>query len=74
MMAVAAITMVKFLKTAFDIKCVLVILTANATHLIQPLDISVLKPFKSVLKKCVSDFMLENAITTISKKDAITIG
>ena len=47
---------------------------ANTTHLIQSLDIAVYNPFKLVLEKCVSNFMLENAITTISKEDAMTIG
>ena len=65
----------KISKKAVDIKFILVLFPAKTTHLIQPSYISVFKPFKSVLRKCVfRDFMLENAITTISKKDAMTIG
>ena len=62
------------LKKSVGIKVILVLLPANATHFIQPLDVAVFKPFKSVFLKCVSDSMLENNITTISKKDAMTIG
>ena len=64
MMAVASITMMKLKKV--ELKVILVLFPTNATHLIQPLDIAVLKPFKSMLKIYILDFMLENAITTIS--------
>ena len=52
----------------------MVLLPDNATHLIQPLYIAIFKQFKLVLRKCVLCYMLDNAITTISKKDAMTIG
>ena len=48
----------KIVKKSFDLKGILVILPANATHLIQPLDIAVFLPFKTLLKHCVSGFLL----------------
>ena len=64
----------KIVKKTVDIKVIFFILPDNATHLIQSLYIAVFKPFMLVLRKYVTDFMLENAITTISKKLATTIG
>ena len=64
----------EIVKKSVELKFILVILRSNATHLIHPLYMAVFKPFKLVLRKCVSDFMFENAITAISKKDAMTIG
>jgi len=58
---------------AIQIKVILILLPANATHLIQPLDIAVFKPFKTVLKQRMEAFMIENASTSYSKKDAIEI-
>ena len=66
MMAVTAITMMTFFKSV-ELK-VMVLLPDNANHLIEPLYIAVLKQFTLVLRKCVSGFMLDNDITTISKK------
>ena len=64
----------EIVKISVELKVILFLFPDNTTHLIHPLDIAVLKPFKLVLRKCVSDLMLENAITTISKKDAMNIG
>ena len=61
------------LKEAVELKVILVLFPANVTNLIQILDIAVFKPFNSVLKHCVSGFMLENAIATITKKYAMTV-
>ena len=59
--AVSDIKMIKLLKTAVEIKLILVLLPANATHLIQPLDIAVFKPFKSVFKKnCFGNHDIEH--------------
>ena len=46
---------------------------SNSTHLIQPLDISVFKPFKTELKHQIKKFMTENARTSFTKKDVIAI-
>ena len=58
---------------AIELKIILVLLPANATHLVQPLDISVFKPFKTCLKATMDKFMLENSVTSFQKKDAIAI-
>ena len=57
-----------------DHKVTLFLFPDSAAHLIQILDITVLKPFNSVLKHCVSSFMLENANSITTKKYAITVG
>ena len=54
-------------------KVILVILPANATHLIQPLDIAVSKPFKLVFKICF-EFHVRERYHNISKKNAMAIG
>ena len=55
------------------LKIILVLMPSNSTHLIQPLDISVFKPFKTELKHQIEKFMIENACTSFTKKDAIVI-
>ena len=52
----------------------LILLPANAAHLIQPLDISFFEHFKLVLKHCVLDFMLKGTNVIITKKYAMSIG
>ena len=52
----------------------MVLLPDNANHLIEPLYIAVLKQFTLVLRKCVSGFMLENAITKILKNMQLLLG
>ena len=74
MMAIAVITMITLKKKAFELKVILIISTDNATHLIEVLDIAIFKPLNPVLKRCVSGFMLENSITTITGKYAMTVG
>ena len=68
MVAVEVITMITYIEKPVELKYILVIFPANTIHLIQLLYVSVLKPLNSVLKHCVSSFMLENAITNITKK------
>jgi hypothetical protein len=58
---------------AIELKIILVLLPANSTHLIQPLDIAVFKPFKTILKRQMDSFMIENSVTSFSKKEAIQI-
>jgi hypothetical protein len=61
------------IERAIQLKVILVLLPANATHLIQPLDVAVFRGFKAVLKRKMESFMIENAVTTYSKKDSITL-
>lgn len=58
---------------AIQLKIILVLLPANATHILQPLDVAVFKPFKTTLKHHFEQFMIENATTTFSKKDMIQV-
>ena len=50
------------------------LLPTSTNHLTHPFYNSVFKPFKLVLKCCVSYFMLEGANSKITKKVAMTIG
>jgi DDE superfamily endonuclease len=50
-----------------------VLLPSNVTHILQPLDVEVFKPFKTTLKRHFESFMIENATTTFSKKDMIQV-
>ena len=52
---------------------ILVLLPSNSTHLIQPLDILVFKPFKTELKHQMEKFMIKNSCTSFTKKDIILI-
>ena len=61
------------MEKAIELRIVLVLLQSNYTHLIQPLDILVFKPFKTELKHQIEKFMIENACTSFTKKDIIAI-
>ena len=58
---------------AIRIKVILVLLPSNSMHMIQPLDVAVFKPFKTILKWHIKRYLIESAVTTISKKDAISV-
>jgi DDE superfamily endonuclease len=58
---------------AVQLKIILVRLPSNATHILQPLNVAVFKPFKTTLKCHFESFMIENAITTFLKKDIIQV-
>ena len=55
------------------LRIILVLLRSNSTHLIQPLDVSVFKPFKMELKHQIEKYMIKNACTSFTKIDAIVI-
>ena len=63
-----------YIKKKVELKFILVLFPANATYLIEILDIAVFKPLNSVWKHCVSGFIVENAIATITKKYAMNVG
>jgi len=63
----------KIVSKAVQLKIILVLLPSNATHILQPLDVAVFKPFKTILKRHFEGFMIENATTTFSKKDMIQV-
>ncbi|RHY63004.1 hypothetical protein DYB30_010998, partial [Aphanomyces astaci] len=48
-------------------------LPANATHLFQPLDVSIFRPFKQAVRKAITDTMWTQEATTITKQRAIEI-
>ena len=58
---------------AISLNIILVLLPSNATHLMQPLDIAVFKPFKTIMKHLLDQRIIEKAIVLISKRDAIEV-
>ena len=48
-------------------------LPANATHIFQPLDVAVFKPFKTIIRDCLQLQMYEKADPALSKQTAIEI-
>jgi DDE superfamily endonuclease len=56
-----------------SLNIILALLPSNATHLLQSLDIAVFKPFKTIMKRVFDQSMIENAIVSISKKEAIEV-
>ncbi|GMF44548.1 unnamed protein product [Phytophthora fragariaefolia] len=58
---------------AHDLGILLLALPPNATHMYQPLDVAVFKPFKGDVKDVLQAKLLSTADTTLSKKDAIQI-
>ncbi|GMF45874.1 unnamed protein product [Phytophthora fragariaefolia] len=58
---------------AHDLGILLLALPPNATHMYQPLDVAVFKPFKGDEKDALQAKLLSTADTTLSKKDAIQI-
>ena len=63
----------EIIQKAISLKIILVLLPANATHLVQPLDVAIFKPFKTYLKRELESYMIKNAVTSLSKKEAIEI-
>ncbi|KAF0687677.1 Aste57867_20661 [Aphanomyces stellatus] len=48
-------------------------LPANATHLVQPLDVAVFKPYKARIRELVHERMVNETIYRLTKKNAIEI-
>ena len=51
-----------------ELRIILVLLPSNSTHLIQPLDISVFKPFKTESKHQMEKFMIEKYLHKFYEK------
>ena len=52
---------------------ILVIIPANTTHPIHPLNISVFKPFTTFLKRRTEEHVVEFAVTDFSKSEDVVI-
>ena len=58
---------------AISLKIILVLLPSNATHLVQPLDIAVFRPFKMIMKRVLDQKMIKNALISISKSKSLLL-
>lgn len=56
-----------------ELKIMLIALPANATHLFQPLDVAVFRPFKGAVQQALQHRLASTAETRLSKGEAITI-
>ncbi|OWY92658.1 LOW QUALITY PROTEIN: hypothetical protein PHMEG_00038251, partial [Phytophthora megakarya] len=61
------------ISASFELGILLLPLPPNATHLYQPLDGAVFKPFKAMVKTALHAKLLVSSACTISKTDAIGI-
>lgn len=64
----------ELVEAASALGVLLVCLPANATHLLQPLDVSVFSALKRQIRSRVHSHMLATGSVNFSKADAITIG
>lgn len=58
---------------AIEVKVFLVALPANVTHLLQPLDVVIFKPFKTSLRREIDKFVAVAGESRLTKKKAIEI-
>ena len=57
---------------AIEMKIIL-LLPSNSTHTLQPPDVSVFKPFKTSLRRSMDRFMIDEDVSRLTKKQAISL-
>ncbi|ETV77665.1 hypothetical protein H257_08556 [Aphanomyces astaci] len=58
---------------AARVSILLVFLPANSTHMFQPLDVTVFRPFKQAIRREIANNMWNDVATSINKQHAISI-
>ncbi|RQM23775.1 hypothetical protein B5M09_003798 [Aphanomyces astaci] len=58
---------------AARVSILLVFLPANSTHMFQPLDVTVFRPFKQAIRREIANDMWNDVATSINKQHAISI-
>ena len=54
-------------------KIILLLLPPNSTHILQPLDVSMFKPFKTSLRRSMDRLMIDEDVSSLTKKQAISL-
>nr|CCA14572.1 AlNc14C4G642 [Albugo laibachii Nc14] len=57
----------RIVKKAIDMKIILILLSPNATHILQSLDVFVLKPFKFSMRLAMGCFMIDEDASNLTK-------
>ena len=63
----------EIIAAATELQIIVLCLPANATHLIQPLDVAVFGPFKTILKERIQKHLIDTSESNMSKKTAVRL-
>nr|CCA22415.1 hypothetical protein BRAFLDRAFT_67089 [Albugo laibachii Nc14] len=63
----------RIVEKAIEMKIILLLLPPNSTHILQPLDVSVFNPFKTSLRRSMDRLMIDEDVSSLTKKQAISL-
>ena len=63
----------RIVEKAIEMSIVLLLLSSNSTHILPPLDESVLKPLKTSLRHSMDRIMIDEDVSKLTKKQAISL-
>nr|CCA22463.1 PREDICTED: similar to ENSANGP00000028549 putative [Albugo laibachii Nc14] len=63
----------RIVEKAIETKIILLLLPSNSTHILHPLIVFVFKPFKTSLRCSMERFMIDEDVSSLTKKQAISL-